>query len=211
MKTEMKLLLRLLTPLALFSAPHLASAYYDPGLQRWINRDPITEAGGNNLYLFGGGEPGSWSDPWGLSVWKCTRPSSFAAGALHAYLWDDRQGQKDPSCGMQTSRGKPGPTSNPRDRGPIAGTQPIQSPWQQGDYTCIRIPDTDGEEDTIMTHCRDCINAKVNVFAPGLNDCHDACDAVLRDLGLDAPPMSRAKDPPPWHVPPGQPGPGRRW
>jgi len=27
--------------LALLSAPNLATAYYDPGVQRWINRDPV--------------------------------------------------------------------------------------------------------------------------------------------------------------------------
>jgi uncharacterized protein RhaS with RHS repeats len=30
----------------------IASAYYDPGPQRWINRDPIGEVGGVNLYRF---------------------------------------------------------------------------------------------------------------------------------------------------------------
>jgi hypothetical protein len=34
-----------LTLLALLSGPHLASAYYDPGVQRWINRDPLGESG----------------------------------------------------------------------------------------------------------------------------------------------------------------------
>jgi hypothetical protein len=36
-----KLLVRLLALTALLSAPSLASAYYDPGVQRWINRDPL--------------------------------------------------------------------------------------------------------------------------------------------------------------------------
>jgi len=45
MKTHMKRLLGFLILLALFSAPHLASAYYDPGVQRWINRDPLGELG----------------------------------------------------------------------------------------------------------------------------------------------------------------------
>jgi RHS repeat-associated protein len=40
MKTQMKSLLRTLALLALLFAPNLASAYYDPGVQRWINRDP---------------------------------------------------------------------------------------------------------------------------------------------------------------------------
>ncbi len=29
-----------------------ASAFYDPGTQRWLNRDPIEENGGNDLYSF---------------------------------------------------------------------------------------------------------------------------------------------------------------
>jgi hypothetical protein len=45
MQTQVKAVIWFLTLLALFSAPHLASAYYDPGVQRWINRDPISERG----------------------------------------------------------------------------------------------------------------------------------------------------------------------
>jgi hypothetical protein len=52
MKTQMNPMILLLTLLVLFSAPQLASAYYDPGVQRWINRDPIDEEGGVNLYQY---------------------------------------------------------------------------------------------------------------------------------------------------------------
>jgi uncharacterized protein RhaS with RHS repeats len=31
---------------------HTARAFYNPGPQRWLNRDPIQELGGNNLYTF---------------------------------------------------------------------------------------------------------------------------------------------------------------
>jgi hypothetical protein len=41
MKTQMKLLSCFIIVPALLSAPRLASAYYDPGVQRWINRDPL--------------------------------------------------------------------------------------------------------------------------------------------------------------------------
>jgi hypothetical protein len=41
----MKPIIRFLTLLILLSAPHLASAYYDPGVQRWINRDPVVDLG----------------------------------------------------------------------------------------------------------------------------------------------------------------------
>jgi RHS repeat-associated protein len=39
--------------------------FYDPNLQRWINRDPIGEAGGINLYGFVGNDPVNWIDPLG--------------------------------------------------------------------------------------------------------------------------------------------------
>ncbi len=44
-----------------------AFAYYDPGVQRWINRDPIAEAGGKNTYAFSGGNPLSRMDAFGHS------------------------------------------------------------------------------------------------------------------------------------------------
>jgi RHS repeat-associated protein len=40
---------------------------YDPSSKRWLNRDPIGETGGFNLYGYVGGNPVSWVDPLGLS------------------------------------------------------------------------------------------------------------------------------------------------
>jgi RHS repeat-associated protein len=42
--------------------------YYDPNLQRWLNRDPIGEAGGINLYQAMGNNPVCYIDPWGF-IW----------------------------------------------------------------------------------------------------------------------------------------------
>ena len=39
--------------------------YYDPGLQRWINRDPIVLSGGVNLFSFAGNMGVNAVDPWG--------------------------------------------------------------------------------------------------------------------------------------------------
>jgi hypothetical protein len=39
-----------------------ASAYYDPGVQRWISRDPVAEEGGLNLYEFEENAPVSFLD-----------------------------------------------------------------------------------------------------------------------------------------------------
>jgi RHS repeat-associated protein len=40
--------------------------YYEPNLQRWVNRDPLGEAGGINLYGFVLNSPLYWTDPYGL-------------------------------------------------------------------------------------------------------------------------------------------------
>ena len=42
--------------------------FYDPNLQRWVNRDPIGEEGGINLFVFAGNQPVSRFDRAGLSV-----------------------------------------------------------------------------------------------------------------------------------------------
>ena len=36
--------------------------YYNPNLQRWLNRDPLGEAGGINLYDYVGNNPVNWVD-----------------------------------------------------------------------------------------------------------------------------------------------------
>ena len=43
-----------------------ARAYHDPGVQRWINRDPIGNLGGVNLYGYVDNNPVSLYDPDGL-------------------------------------------------------------------------------------------------------------------------------------------------
>ncbi len=47
----------------LYLAPYRA---YDPTIGRWINRDPIAEDGGLNLYTYVGNNPPRSTDPLGL-------------------------------------------------------------------------------------------------------------------------------------------------
>jgi len=54
--------------------------FYDPNLQRWINRDPIEEAGGINLYAFVQHDPLNFTDSFGLS--PC---SDFAKSLIRDY------------------------------------------------------------------------------------------------------------------------------
>src|SRR5712691_1350661 len=45
---------------------HFLHRDYDPVFQRWLNRDPIGEAGGINLYGFVRNNPLRYVDPFGL-------------------------------------------------------------------------------------------------------------------------------------------------
>jgi len=55
--------------------------FYSPGLGRWINRDPIEEAGGCNLFGFVGNNPINLIDPIGLDyIAVGIRPAKAALG-----------------------------------------------------------------------------------------------------------------------------------
>ncbi len=45
--------------------------FYEPSLQRWVNRDPIAHFGGHNLYLFVFNAPAAFVDPHGLRTFLC--------------------------------------------------------------------------------------------------------------------------------------------
>jgi RHS repeat-associated protein len=85
MKTKMNAPALVLALLALLGTPHTTSAYYDPGVQRWINRDPLaTQIPQNNriwgdhlkieaaevpdLYTYVANDPIRSTDAFGLFV-----------------------------------------------------------------------------------------------------------------------------------------------
>jgi RHS repeat-associated protein len=47
--------------------------FYSPVIERWLNRDPLGEAGGINLYGFVGGDPVNGVDPWGFAPTECNK------------------------------------------------------------------------------------------------------------------------------------------
>jgi RHS repeat-associated protein len=83
MKTQIRPLLWALTLMLLLSVTNLASAYYDPGAQRWLNRDSLGEQGFElmrrhpflghpgvpNSYLFVANNPLNRVDYLGLKDW----------------------------------------------------------------------------------------------------------------------------------------------
>ena len=52
--------------------PYYGFRYYSPGMGRWLNRDPIGERGGLNLYAFVANNPMLLNDPFGLKG-RCIR------------------------------------------------------------------------------------------------------------------------------------------
>ena len=62
--------------------------FYDPNLQRWLNRDPISEAGGINLYGFVFNNPFFWADQYGLAPWEPYPTCDAAAKGVMQDLHD---------------------------------------------------------------------------------------------------------------------------
>jgi len=68
-KSPMKTLrILLLTAITIFVFTGVASAHYDPNIGRWLNRDPIGENDGGNLYHFCLNSPDNFVDFLGLKV-----------------------------------------------------------------------------------------------------------------------------------------------
>ncbi|NOS72515.1 MAG: hypothetical protein HOP33_21660 [Verrucomicrobia bacterium] len=79
MKTTKSTWLKLLVLCATLAAVLPAYAFYSPAQQRWLNRDPLGEAGGLNQYGFIENNPVDHVDSDGLSIlgdfvdWWCSR------------------------------------------------------------------------------------------------------------------------------------------
>lgn len=63
--------------------------FYDPGLQRWLNRDPIEEAGGFNLFRFVNNAPLNYVDPDGL--WQFTIYGGVGVGGYVSFGYNGGQ------------------------------------------------------------------------------------------------------------------------
>ena len=61
--------------------------FYDPGLQRWLNRDPLGERGGINLFEFVGNVPTHAVDRFGLQVIVNPPPPGPFPGANVGPVW----------------------------------------------------------------------------------------------------------------------------
>jgi len=174
----------------LFATVQFASAFYDPSVGRWINRDPISEKGFKtlaerlsassgremNLHRFVENQPTGRIDSHGLKIWVCSRKvQGFPFVGNHGYLWDDTG--KNPPCGKRgSSCYRQNPTDTGNDKGP-------------GEDDCTPVDGSDGQEDDVMQCCQDKANG--GVWLPGLNDCHNLINRCLNKNGLKPPPHPR--------------------
>ena len=114
-----------------------AYGFYDPGPQRWLNRDPVGEIGGMNLYAFVSNEPVGTTDDLGL--WS-----------------DETMCHRLCRCTVQCTLGSVPRTGNPGSRIPGGGVIllptggiPLPGPWTHWTFTATyNCVDCNGNQST---------------------------------------------------------------
>jgi RHS repeat-associated protein len=99
--------------------------WYDPSLPRWLNRDPIGERGGINLYAYARNDSINFADPQGLDLWGFLpgNPNGLGSGigsinntTTNAYAGNASQGQHGASVAVTVVPGlNGGGTNRPND------------------------------------------------------------------------------------------------
>lgn len=72
--------------------------WYDPNLGRWLSRDPVGYAGGDNLYAYCRNNPVAFGDPNGLAPHLPPQGGTLINNSNHPVLvWGEPAGHQDPS------------------------------------------------------------------------------------------------------------------
>jgi len=145
--------------------------FYSASLGRWMNRDPLGEKGGVNLYEFVGCNPIMFVDPFGL-IMVCNRATDWGHGLNHSYLWSDvlnRGWGQAGSSGRESSGGHEGEEGPEKDKCvPVEGSE--------------NDPKLDGWILDYFKHHSD-----DGMWAPFVNDCHKSAKDAIETFGLKYP------------------------
>jgi RHS repeat-associated protein len=178
--------------------------FYDPNLQRWLNRDPIEDGGFTRLvtvslegwadmanpFGFVYNDPTFGIDAQGLTIYLCSRKTVIGVGN-HTYFYDSSAapGSGCKSCGEAGSSGGSSSGSSSSSSGSCGnGNCPDNNekgPNSPG-VSCQPIPGSDGSVgQSIMNCCKNSINN--GLFVPCVHDCHSAVNRCLQQNGYNPP------------------------
>jgi len=151
----------LLGTLTLLGMVEPASAYYDPGVQRWINRDPIGERSDNNLFSFVGNRAPDLVDPLGEEGTNEPSPKP-----------------KPVPSPKPKPEPKPKPSPGPKPKpGPPPGCPDLECQWPSAAGGIKKVPSPDRTTPGAK-RILDCIDCKL-----GKKQC---LDASRNNYGLGA-------------------------
>ncbi|MCP3942979.1 MAG: RHS repeat-associated core domain-containing protein [Desulfobacteraceae bacterium] len=158
--------------------------YFSSELGRWINRDPISENGGINMYLYTQNDSVNWVDPFGL--WKRKSPQS--------HVWIAESGDTLSSLAAMAEYGGRG--KNWRCLWPVEGTEDhgypnIIKPCDKYDASNLATP-APGAKSLIISVAPDKTAGFKTVFGELLEELRGdkVADKVKTDSGQGGTPIS---------------------
>ena len=164
-----------------------AQAFYNPSTGRWLNRDPIEELDGPNLYAFVHNNPANRVDKDGTTGWQFTGP------------WE--HDHFDPHC--------PGPTETDAEIALLLATLVTPVPGDEEIVAAAIVNRLGKNISKLLSKCSKCKNIRcvVRWHGPhhpfnGVKKCHLEFQCYIK--GQPGKPNKTAVPLPDWLCPPGR-------
>ncbi len=134
MKTETNAVLMVVALLTYWAGMCNSSAFYDPGAQRWLNRDPIGESVGANLYQFVANKPLDYVDKLGLAYGNPVSGPSGPIGPSNPYAPGGPFNSPEPIQGPYGCASRI--ATQVTNQNPPSGTSDPSSRWRHCTASC---------------------------------------------------------------------------